>query len=141
MICSPYKITFLGEVLLDFDEEVDTLPSFPASGEIQAVTFAGAAEASVFGRGGRIEALNWVRLKNWSSHHEAAVKAISGRSAMRVGVVGVLNIQVKDGGEFEFSNFALESVEHSPAQHWGYHVRESYSGQGTGLTVINNGGF
>ena len=52
MICSQYKLTYFGVVLLDFDELVDRQPELPVTGDAQVVSFAGAvtgAEAAITG--------------------------------------------------------------------------------------------
>lgn len=141
MTCSPYKITFFGVVLLDFDDEVDSLPTFPVRGEVQSITYAGAAEATIFGRQGRIESLNWSRLRNWASHPEAQGMAIAGRLRIPVGKVGVLKVEVKDGASFEYREFALEEPIHGPAIGTAFEVRESYSGIGTGLVITDRAGL
>lgn len=141
MICSQYKLTFFGVVLLDFDELVDRQPELPVTGDAQVVSFAGAVTGAVFGRGNTRQAVSWSRLKQYGSHAEAYGWAVAMREKVPTGKAGTLTIEVQDGATFELADFVLNEARVVPFEYPGFKAQETYSGQGAGLTVTDRGGL
>jgi len=135
MISSQYKITYDGEVLLDYGDRCERLPEFPGTGTAQSVEFAGAAVRGVFGRGNAAHGASWTRLKNWSDHEEAQGQALFRKTVVPLGEAHTLTIQIENGATFTIANFVMTQADFSPEVFHGFHVRESYAGEGGAITA------
>lgn len=141
MHSSQYKITYDGEVLLDYGDVCDRMPEFPGTGSAQVVEFAGAAARGVFGRGNAGHGASWSRLQNWTSHEEAQGQALFRKTVVPLGEAHTLTIEIENGATFTISNFVMTEVRFSPEVRDGFHVREEYNGEGGAITVTDADGL
>lgn len=141
MHASQFKITYDSRVLLDYGDVCERLPDFPGTGSAQIVEFAGAAVRGVFGRGNASHGANWTRIKNWTSHEEAAGQALFQKSLVALGEANTLTIEIENGATFTISDFVMTEARFSPEVRNGFHVREEYAGEGGALTVTDADGL
>jgi len=118
MICSEYRFTYLGERLLDFDEEMEAMPLYPAQQNVQTVVYSGARSASFFPRGGANLNVSFSRVVFFKTNSQAQLWAMSQQAYAPWQRSGELSIGWEDGSEVVMAGAVMEALDAEPSRNY-----------------------
>ena len=142
MICSHYRHTLQGVVLLDYGERMMAEPSYPLAAQVQESQFVGRKWGKARGRGNMLRTFAWSRVFTFSTIAERQTRQIQLPASFLALGSGDLLIEVEDGGTTLVRDFALTAV--IAAQRWesnAFDLLLNFEGVGGEEIIINNGGY
>ena len=142
MICSTWRFTLGGVVILDFGDSMLREPEFPLTARVQETGFVGADWAKVFPQKNKIRNYSWSRVIECESIAECQTRALQDPAGLLSISGTTLTIEVEGGGSNTVENFALLTVR--PSRRSDLKPTElllECEGLGGKETVVSNGGF
>ena len=142
MICSRYRHTINGAILLDFGERMMVEPSYPLSRQVQERQFAGARWGKPANRGNKLRQYSWTRILSFASEAERQTRQLQLPASFLELGQGDLLIEIENGGATRVKDFVLSSV--TPEQRWDKNAVDlvlTFEGIGGEEEIISSGGF
>lgn len=142
MICSHYRHTLNGVVLLDYGERMMEEPSHPLAAQVQESQFVGGKWGKARGRGNMLRTYSWTRILTFATLAERQTRQLQLPASYLALGSGDLLIEVENGGSTLVKDFALTAV--TPSQRWesnAFDLLLTFEGIGGEEITINSGGY
>lgn len=142
MICSRYRHSLRGVVLLDYGERMTAEPSYPLAAQVQESQFVGARWGRARSRGNMLRTYSWTRILRFTTIAERQTRQLQLPASFLSLPAGELLIEVEGGGKMLVRDFALTNV--TASQRWendAFDLLLTFEGIGGEEVTVDNGGF